>query len=188
MNWLFDHRTTVLLLGGTAAVILLAAWQITRKRLWAQAGAGVGGLLLLYVFIGLIYKTPTQQVVGKLKAMAAAVSSRNAPGVLEHVSEDFGYGYRTKATLRGLIEGAMQGDEIQELKVWDFENAQFPPAAPGEKEKGSIAFKFKAIGPTIATEPFWHCTASFIKDPDGQWRLFGFQVFPFQSKDEYPLP
>jgi hypothetical protein len=188
MNWLFDHRTTVSLLAGTAAIVLLFSWFNTKKRLLIQAAAVVVSLLSLFLAVGLVYKTPTQKVTRAIQAMAENVSIRNVPGVLEYVSDEFAYSSHNKATLRTFVDSAVQGEGIEELKVWDFERAQFPRPAPGDKETGTISFKFKVRGPTYSTEPYWHCNATFVKDPDGQWRLLTFQVFPFNSKDEYRVP
>src|SRR5262249_32850936 len=137
---------------------------------------------------GLLYETPTQQAERKLKAMAAAARNRDATAMFQHVSDDLRAYYRDKATLRTQAEQALQSGEVEGIGVWGLDDARFPPAAQGERAKGTIAFRLKVRGANLPNEVLLRCTATFVKDADGQWRLFDFELQNFQTGERLPMP
>jgi hypothetical protein len=65
--------------------------------------------------------------------------------------------------------------------VWDFERGEVSRA----QRTAKVHFMVKARGDWRGSEAGYPCNADFVLDPDGQWRLRGFQIFnPFVEADQ----
>jgi hypothetical protein len=181
-DWLFEGRRSIYLILAVAAALLLMLWWRNRSRRWL-IGVGVVALLALgYFGLSKTIETPRAQVERKMKEMAAAVKTRDTERLFRHISDRFRFRTLDKAGFRQTVQGVFDQRWIDELEVWDF-------SFPGDSAREgaiTIAFKVKAKGGRVGeSDPTGRrAEATFVRDPDGQWRLQGFRVFKLLSTEE----
>src|SRR5262245_12898360 len=142
-----------------------------RTMLFAVAGVGLT-LLLALGLCDFLFESDREQVIRKLREMSQGVRNRDLNRVFSHVSESFQVQNTTKAELRRSADSALNSGQVTELKIWD---VQLQPIAPGAS-RAIVEFQFKVEG-SFNSNAFYRCQATFMKDPDGQWRLQTFAVF-----------
>jgi hypothetical protein len=183
-DWLFEGRPAVYVALAAAAVVLFVAWWQTRKRYWLYATAAFVALAGLYFLLDRLVETDREQIVRKVNEMAAGVRERNVDRIFANVSEHFRLNNSDRAAFRQFAERALRTGEVTDITVWDF---QFPEdfrarvrrtgtTGPPELDGARVSFMVKPQGPRLGA-PFFRCDATFVRGPDGQWRLFGFQLF-----------
>jgi ketosteroid isomerase-like protein len=181
-DWLFEGRMAVYVSLAAVAIVLLAAWRLNRRGRWLIGVGAVAVLAGLYFLLDRLVETDREQVVRKVQEMAAGVRTRNADAIFTHISERFNRGGVDRAQFRAAVDGILRSRVVDEVEVWDF---QFPDdfrrevRVPGQTAPGEailVSFTAKAKG-GVAVGEFGRCDATFVRDPDGQWRLFSFQVF-----------
>jgi hypothetical protein len=196
-DWLFEGRPTVYVILAAAAVLLLVAWWQTRKRYWLYGGVAFLGLIGLYFLLDRLKETDREQIRRKVEEMAAAVSERNVERIFANVSEQFHLNGSGRAAFRQLAERALSRGEVTDVTVWDF---AFPEdfrtkvrrtgtAGAPEADGARVSFMVKPQGPRLGA-PFFRCDATFVRDPNGQWRLFTFQLFQpgVDSNQPFQIP
>jgi hypothetical protein len=174
-SWLVDDAGVVDVLLGVLALALAAGWWFTRKRGYL-VGVGVVVLLVLAVWLlGRFAETDAKQIKGKLEAMAAGVEENNLDKTFQHISEKFRLqGHLTKDAFRQRGRGLIDSGEVQRVKVWDVDVRDIDR----DKKTATVHFMAKPEGTVFgAGGQFFKCRATFMLDPDGQWRLQDFQVF-----------
>ncbi|HLW65576.1 MAG TPA: hypothetical protein VKS79_09680 [Gemmataceae bacterium] len=180
-SWLYGLLAVVVVVPLLVAVFFTGKAQSTRAsdkktasprtKLFAVAGVG----LLLLLALGLcdyLFESDREQVVRKLKEMSEGVQHRDLNRVFNNVSESFQWHNAKKADLRKLADSALNSGQVTELKIW---NVQLKPVESGAT-KANVEFNFKVEG-SFNNSAFYLCKATFVKDPDGQWRLQTFDVF-----------
>jgi hypothetical protein len=182
-DWLFEGRITVYLILATAALVLLYfGWQ-QRDRHLLVAGGIAAALISVYFLLDLWVETRGEQVRRKLAEISAAVKTRDTNRVLKHISDSFrGYGMN-RAEFRGYVEEAFKGQWVDEITIWDVD---FPSAGRSETEM-PVNFQVKARSGMFGKEPFGHVRAIFVRDPDGEWRMQSFEVYPPAADSRSPL-
>jgi len=105
------------------------------------------------------------------------VNARNLDQVFKHVANDFQFGGANKAEFRKRAEGYLNQGEEAGLRVWDVNVRDL--SRPNRS--ATVVFKVKIQHPQTSGVEFYNCRARFTLDPDGQWRLKGFQLFPPQT-------
>ena len=196
-DWLFEGRPTVYVILAAAAVLLFVAWWQTRKRPWLYATVAFLALIGLYFLLDRLVETDREQIVRKVEEMSAGVRERNVERIFANVSEQFRLNNQNRATFRAFAEQAIRRGQVTEVKAWDF---QFPDdfrtkvrrtgtTGPQELDAARVAFTVKPEGPGLGA-PFFRCEATFVRDPDGQWRLFTFQLFQpgVDSNQPFQIP
>src|SRR5439155_20904601 len=104
--------------------------------------------------------------------------------VFDHVSDSFRYGSSNKSALQQRGEQARQSGQVTEIPIWD---VQIDPIGRNDTT-ATASFGVKAIGPGLGENQF-RCKARFVREPGGQWRLQGFDLFMIAgSKDPYQVP
>lgn len=175
--------TTYLVLAALVIVAgaVAARWQ-DRKRVVAFAVALLllGGVILL----DRVYDSPREEAVAATTAIVNAVTQRNTDTFLSHVSDSFDARGLKKADLRRAVEMARQFDV--KVVTWNFDRNRVvyhdgpPPAV-------DIEFDAKAEGPG-GTVPK-HVKATFVRDPDGKYRMRTFATYNIVQKQvEEPIP
>jgi hypothetical protein len=175
-----------------AVIVLAVIWYRGRDRRALRGLAGAAGALAVLSLIDMLTRffggeTDQEQIVRKIREMAAGVQARDLERTFQHVSDSFERSGVTKSMLRQTAQSAIDGNEVTEIRVWTFDPAQITPAKDGQPATATIRFPFKVVTSDGEAPPF-HCEAVFVKDPDGQWRLKSFQVFLHGSKNPYPIP
>jgi hypothetical protein len=174
-SWLVDDASVLYVLLGIVALGLAAGWWFTRQRSYL-IGLGVVVLLLVGVWLlGRLIETDAKQIKGKLEAMAAGVEARNPDQIFTHISKDFLYrGRVTKDAFRQKHESDIRNGEVQKIKIWDVDVRNVDRT----QRTATVFFKTKAEGMVVRDYQFFNCRATFVLDPDDQWRLKDFQLFP----------
>jgi hypothetical protein len=180
-DWLVEGRNSVYVVLAAVAVVLLLVWERTRERLYLYALIAVCLLAGLYFALDHLVETERKQVTRKVREMAAGVRARDVNAIFTHISERFNRNGVGKAAFRDLVDGLLRTRRIDEVEVWDFDftTPVTSVQVPGESAPVPairVSFMAKPKGGVAAGE-FGRCEARFIRDPDGQWRLFDFQVF-----------
>jgi hypothetical protein len=177
-DWLFEGRTTVYVVLAALTLLLLAlAWQ-TRKRHWLLGAGAVLALAAVYFLLSLIVETDRKQIEHKLQEMAAGVKDHDPDKVFAHVSEDFRLGGKDKAKFREFAEPHLRGSGDREVVVWD---VRFPPESRSALRGGPgtgvlVEFRITPKGFDGRDGLSYPCDATFVRDPDRQWRLKSFRT------------
>jgi hypothetical protein len=186
-DWLFQNRSSIYLLLGTAAVIAAAVWWRTRKRRDAVVFGAVLALVVAFVLVDQVFRgeTDQEQIERLVRELAASVTG---PAVEKEfatrVAADFvsPRGNKNEAFCKAAADHA-RTHRVKEVAVWEFD---FQDVSRSSKT-ARVRFQFK-----IKAERFdapGACLATFRLDPDDRWRLLGFKVFfPANSLDEWPSP
>ena len=116
--------------------------------------------------------------------MADGVKARNTDRVLTHISPKFSAYGRDRSEFRGYVESRL--GLVDDLVIWNIElPSGGSPAANGTLR---VTFSAKPKGARLGTPPPFLVEASFVLDPDGQWRMKDFQVFNPIVDSHVPLP
>jgi hypothetical protein len=190
-NWLLDNLALITILLSIVTLAFVFVWWRTRRRPYALGAVTAVTLLglvwlLLYALPLLFGETDSQQIERKIRAMAAAVKTRDLDRIFSHISESFHFGSHDKAAFRRRSEEVIRAGEVEEVIVWDFQRGDIAR----DQRTGKISFMVKARASWRGSEAGYRCDADFVLDSDGQWRMGGFQLFnPFrESKEPIPLP
>jgi hypothetical protein len=163
--------------------------RLQRHQVYALGLAVVAALLLVVWLISATVVTDSKRIQRAVEEMAAGVHEKNFDKVFAHISDRFNVGHTTKRGLRTLVESYVRRGEISDVVVWGFE----PASVSREKREATIEFMVKLKGGLLADENIpGRVLATFVLDPDGEWRLQSFQVFQPQtdprSHQSIPLP
>ena len=196
-DWLFEGRPTVYVILAAVAVLLFVAWVQTRKRPWFYAAVASLALVGLYFLLDRLVETDREQILRKVEEMSAGVRERSVDRIFANVSEQFHLNGSGRAAFRQLADRALRTGEVTDVTVWDF---AFPEdfrtrvrrtgtAGAPEQDGARVSFMVKPQGPRLGA-PFFRCDATFVRDPDGQWRLFTFQLFQpgVDSNQPFQIP
>jgi hypothetical protein len=158
-----------------------ARWQ-DRKRvgLFVAALLLLGGLYLL----DRLYASPREEAVAGVGELLDAVNQRQTDRFLAHVSDSFDARGLKKADLRRAVDLARQFDA--RVAAWNFDRNRVvihdgpPPAV-------DVEFDAKGDGPGGSVPK--HVKATFVRDPDGKYRLRTFTTYNIVQKQvEEPIP
>jgi hypothetical protein len=191
--WLSWGLIIVAVLGLLAAFFLTPAADPkqadAKKRRSRQTILFAVSAVALLLWLGLkatdyFFESDAEQIQRKLREMSEGVHERNSNKIFQHVSESFRYGSSDKAALRHRGEQAQETGQVTDIPIWDVNVQPIPKGAT----TATVIFRFKVNGNALRENQFL-CRTQFVKDPDGQWRLQGFEVFPPTGlKDSYSVP
>jgi hypothetical protein len=198
-NWLADPPFSLYVLLLVAAIIPLFAAFFLRtpaqkrnqkqkkpstKSILAAISATAFLLLLALKACDKFVESDREQIERKLKEMSEGVRDGNLDRVFVHVSESFRYGSWNKAQLREEGQRARQSQLLTEIPIWALSVHEI-----GKDDATATAdFGVKAKGQGIAENQL-NCRARFVRDPDGEWRLQGFELYlPPGFKDVFQIP
>jgi hypothetical protein len=191
-DWLFEGRLSVYIPLIAAALVCLVVWKQTPRRIFLLGFAAAALLAGAYFLLDLAVETDREQIERKTKEMAGGVRAQNIAAILGHVSGDFRHGSMTRELFDHFAESAIRGHRVEEVEVWDF---HFPddfrgpfriPSTGRDTLVARVSFTAKPKG-GMASEAFYRCEAQFVRDPDGQWRLFDFRIFNPAMESTQPL-
>lgn len=182
-DWLIGHKYLVYLVLAAAVLVTFALWWRARKRHYLIA-LGVAAVLLLgMVVLDRSVETDGEQMVRKVKEVAAAVTANDMDAAFAHVSENFNRPPRNKRDFRRLCDDVRKTGRVTEVVVWDLTPADVSPAAV----TGNVEFRFKVRGSWGETPGNHLARVDFVRDPDRQWRIKSFDVFDSIQGSKTPL-
>jgi hypothetical protein len=172
--WLEDNGAILLGLLALAALFLFVAWWRRRKQgllVGAVVLAALVALGALYLFV-LAGETDRQQIARKINEMSAAVKAGNPDGVFQHIAKDFRYKSTDRSAFRKRVEDHMKARTVTEVVAWDI-----GPVTVNRTQRTATAnFMVRGKG-TLGDSAPHACEATFVLEPDNQWRMVGFKLF-----------
>lgn len=192
VNWFIDPSPAFYLLLLVIGLVLVAAWSRTRKKKFLAALAGVVALAALFYVLDLAFESDREQVTRKIDEAARSVEARNLDPFFRHVSDKFHYGMSDKKRFRSFMEEHRNNQQLQSIRVWDIQVEKAPGQEGNPPDEMTVRFRFKVTGEFQGgtREGQFTCRAVFVRDPDKEWRLKGFQIFPLigDQSSEYMVP
>jgi hypothetical protein len=149
---------------------------------------GVGVLAAVFL-IDRFFESPREEATRKLHEMAQASQDNNWNPFFNNVSDSFKYKspsgaefdkqtFRDWATTIAAIPG------FKGVIVWDFHRADFRPI---DNDNFKIGFRAKPKDVPNLESEVW-IVATFHRDPDGQWRMSGFNCYDRNKQDRNDNP
>ena len=185
LDFLIDEPGPIYVFLVLAIVVAVALWWRTDRK-WFLLGGIVSLLLIVALWLlGRWIETDNLQIERRIREMRTGVQQRNVDQILANISDKFHFGNYNKAQFRTRAAEALRRLDINDIEVWDFREHQ----TAREKREASVTFSVKPHTGFSRGE-FYKCTADFVLDPDGQWRMSGFRVFnPFvDTKTPLDIP
>lgn len=180
---LLDNALLIYVVLGLVALGLLVGLWTTRKRGYALGLAGVAVAALLFWLVTFLIPTDQKRIVGAVQEMSAGVRARDTNRIFAHISDQFRYSGMGKEAFRGFVDQHLKRGDVTEVLAYDFDQAQV-----SRKDRTAlIEFTVKPKGPVTGDAAYYHCKATFVLDPDNQWRMKGFDVFNPYSDSKTPL-
>jgi hypothetical protein len=153
-------------------VVILGALALRRQKKSDVITFIVAAVLLLALYlVDRAVESPRETAVRKLKEIESASQTRNYDEVFKHVSDSFQYKSMDKKALR---EKARMGEQYfpEGVSIFDVNRRDFK-----EMVDGTIEQEF-AVQPKGSPQFRYQCVGVFKKDPDGEWRLVTFRLYP----------
>jgi hypothetical protein len=183
-DWLVEGDTTVYALLALLGVIFVALWWQSRNRGYVIAAGIVGVLLLGYFLLDRLVESDREQMIRKVREIAAAISSRNPDAAFAHVSDDFRRGGVDKKGFRNFADGRVRSGFVSDVVVWDCNVTEQNRA----NRRGAVECYFKVHGSFGETPPGAFVRVVFKLDNDGQWRVQDFDWFQATANSKSPMP
>jgi len=168
-DWLFEGRTSVYIVLGTVAVLLIILWRQYSNRRLLYVAAGAVALMGVYWLLDRLFETDRKTIEQTVKKMTAAVGQKNLDGSFASISEQFRSPMgKTKNEFRQLAEGEMASRRVTGVIVWEF----VFPERPERDREARVNFSFKLLGELGGRETVpYVCEAVFVFESPGVWRL-----------------
>ena len=185
-SWLVEDPTVVYFVLGFAALALTAGWWMTRLGKYAVGAVVAVALILLVRLLDYWVVTDHEKIVNCIQAMAEGVAARDMDGVFAHVSPRFRLGNLDKAGFRNWAEPHIRNGDVSSIRVWGFTKG----LVDRDRGTATIEFLVKGHGTWERGGEFFRCKATYLLDPDDEWRLSGFELFqPYQDPElATPMP
>ncbi len=149
----------------------IGVWVRYRTRK-ALIGAGVGvGLFLLLLLVDKLFDSPREVVVRKADEMQADFNSGDWSKFDKHIAENFEHKGKKKKDVQEGLEFAKTNK--RKLAFWGFtrDDIEF-------KDSNTVIVGFDAKPEGVDGEALHrYVKAKFVKGPNGQWQLIGFETF-----------
>lgn len=172
-TFLSDPSTSFYLILGIGVFIAAILFVKNRDK---QSILQLVGISVLFVGLFLLdfgFESPREACIRAMKEMAEFSKNQSPDQILSHVSESFQYKSMDKNRLREMLKRSeLQSIGYQGFEVWNFMRNQFTPI---DETTVEIGFNAQLRGmPQTQKSVF----ATFKKDPDANWRLSGFAIYP----------
>jgi hypothetical protein len=194
-SWLVDDPIDPLMVLGVLALILGIIWWFNRGADFGKKKLGwfkgliarrltlnqscalgltcIGVLAVLVLALYFLVDTPNKRIRRAIREMSDGVRENNIDKIFSHISDQFRWAGRTKEMFRPEVESRRRSGDITEVRTWGFEEAKIAE----DKKEATIEFMVKPIGRVNEAQIWYRCVATFVRDPDGQWRLKTFSLF-----------
>jgi hypothetical protein len=169
--------------------VLAALWFRNRTR-----GNFIRLLIAACALVGLfvidqLFESPREEATRKIHEMAQASQDKNWNALFSNISDSFTYkgpggGQFDKETFRKLTKSIESIPGFNGVVVWDFHPADFRPI---DTDNVKIGFRAKLKDVPNPEYVGW-IVATFHRDPDGQWRMSGFNRYDPVKQDRNDNP
>ncbi len=181
MSWPVDNATMLYWLLGGLAIVLLAGFWVTRKRFWLYGVGVIAVLVGLVVLLSSLIVTDRQQIAQSLQEIANNIQGRQPDKVFAQFSNEFRYRNQDKRTFEKRLQGVIRSGFVKECRISNVDVEDVSRA----NRTATVLFQAWGRGDVEAA---YRCRATYVLDPDGQWRMQGFQLLDLLSGNEVPLP
>jgi hypothetical protein len=187
-RWFTENPTSTYLVLATALLVCAIAFGVTHRVRYLLFAAAVVVLAGVVWLVDSLVITDREQVVRNTIDLARAVEEGNIDRIGQLISEKFyvngGTGGIKRKELLDRAARALPQTSDRKVEVWDFE-VEAPKGPPGVLECTCMARATGTVeGRQFDGDPF-HLRLWYIQDPDGQWRLWRFEVWDFTGQRRY---
>jgi hypothetical protein len=152
-----------------------------RGRKTQLAFFSVLALVLVIVLCDFLVESPREIAVRKVQEFSRAINARDWDSFDAAVSSQFDYRGNKKADLRNRLGSVIHMFDAR-TAVWEFNRDKV--SRPSDNQ---IEIVFDAKGdPKTGAAYYAHFKATFVKEPDGEWRLKTLAVYNYTSKTQGP--
>jgi hypothetical protein len=168
-----------------AAVSCFLYWNRRQTR-YVAVGAVCVVLVAGLWFLASHYESDGQQIARKIDDMGKGVEARDLDRIFANISNGFRFENLDKKAFRKGAEDIIHRRDVTQISVWEFA----AESISREKREANVSFKVKPRGNFGGDAAYYLVRARFVLDPDGEWRMQGFQVFnPFvDTKTPLQIP
>jgi hypothetical protein len=184
---LSDPSSTLYAILVIIVFVLAALWFRNRTR-----GNLIRVLIAVCALVGLFlidrfFESPREEATRKLHEMAQASQDKHWDAMFRNISDSFKYkgpggGEMSKEDFRKRVKLVEAIPEFKGVIVWDFNRADFKPINNDNFKMG-----FRAKPKDVPTFDSW-IIATFHHDPDGEWRMSGFNRYDPVKQDRNDNP
>jgi len=133
--------------------------------------AGIA-IFIAVVLIDVFVESPREESTRKMEEIRAATKAKNVDDVAKHISESFKYEGTSKAHLLEKIRAVYQIPQFEGVDMTGFSRADFQ-----QVDIDTIKIGFEAWPAKYGLPEYrYYCWATFVKDPDGQYRMRTFEL------------
>jgi hypothetical protein len=166
-----------------AIVVVLGAMALRRQKKSDVITFVIAAALLLALYLAdRAVDSPRESVVRKLVEMEKSSKAKKYDDVFKHISENFKYRQLDKKALRdkaGLAEGYFP----EGVSLWGHSRDLYQLMENGTAEQ---EFDFQPVG---SPQFRYKCVGVFKLEPDGEWRLMTFRLYPvIGNREEVTIP
>jgi hypothetical protein len=186
-TFLSDPTPTLYLVLTVAAVVTAGVWYRAHGRKSLAAMLVAVGALAAVVLIDRLVDSPREEAVTRVRAMAEAATAANGDRFVESLSPSFRYKQADREAVRRSGAWAAVRNYQARIAVWGFSHAE--TEYRGENEV-MIRFYAKAESPQANAPLIKNVEATFVRDPDGPFRLKTMKFFTpgAQGRTEDDIP
>jgi len=177
-NFLYDPPLAGIVTLALLTLIAAGLWVRYRKKPLLAVSLVLLVLFFAWLVIGLLFESPREESVRRVNEMAAALNAKDWAEFGENVSESYSDAKnRKKADLKKAFDDA--GRLGIRAAVWNVELTD-PPVVTDTEVKLRFDGKAEAQG----REALAHFQVTFVKDPDGKFRLKEYKSFDYVQKNQ----
>lgn len=184
MSWLYETKTSVLIVLGVGLALSVLIYSKNRNRKSTIAVGVSIALLLLYFLIGWLVESDREKAERSLREMVAKIDQSTVNEMFEHVDEGFSLGQLgwDKAEFQRYAKRVIPGRNIRNARISNLKVKSF------DSEQGKIVFTFTARAEAnVSIDPIADVEATFVRGTDDKWRMQTFEIFQFGSTNKYDL-
>jgi hypothetical protein len=182
-TWLSDPSDGFYLVLFVFVVVSVTLWLRNRTRrslMWAAVAVAV--LVLVFV-CDRLFESPREEAVRRVRDISDAINARNWDKFQANLSDGFEFKGKKKDEFTNIVRNGVNAFNPRRITAWEFKVPE--GARPGGENELVIEFDGKAE----TDKPFLaHFVATFVRDPDGKWRLKTFTPYEYQRRSALDIP
>jgi hypothetical protein len=182
--FLADPSPTLILILAVAAIAAAAAWFSRRTTRLAGLAVLLFLLVGLLVLLDKLFESPREEAVRRVNLMCEAATAANPDRFIEHVSKSFSLNGANRDRLRSAGAWALVRQHGAVITASGFSRDDVEYVGDNELTVG-----FMSKGEAQSGLLLKYTKATFVKDPDGAWRMAGVKFFdPINTKQQDTVP
>jgi hypothetical protein len=164
--------------------VLAMVYLRSRKRGDLVRLIGAAAALVALFVIDRLVESPREESTRKMREIVTASKAKKVDDIAKHVSDSFRYNNMNKEQFKAIWSRATGIAEFQGIDVDGLGHSDFEPV---DENKVKIGFDVWPTGYGLPQYRYY-CKATFVKDPDGQFRMQTFELYPKRGDDRPVVP